>query len=127
MRSQPLAQRIRQFGLQAARIDAGLDPAQNVEPVGVRLLQNAGLAFQVWLIVKWIPEGGRISGDSITEKTRRRDPNNRKWLVLEVNRRVDHAGIGTVGCLPSLKTEHRHGRGAGHIIGRQKRAPGIDP
>jgi len=116
LRSQPLAQRVRQFGLQVAGINARLDSTENVEPVRVWLLQNARLPLQVGFIVKWNPERGRIAGDSITEKARRRDPNNRNCLVLDVSGRADQTGIGAMSCLPSLKAEHRHRRSSGHII-----------
>src|SRR5580704_8330924 len=84
--SEPLAQIAGQFRLQAAGIDSGLDPAQNVEPVCVRLRQDAGLAFDDRLVVERNPESRRVAVDAVAEKSGRRDADNRDGVVLDIKR-----------------------------------------
>ena len=42
---EPLAQGIGDFGVQASGSDARFDATENVEPIGIGLLEDAGLAF----------------------------------------------------------------------------------
>src|ERR1017187_2243314 len=125
LRGQPLAQGGGQFGLQAAGIDPRPDAPQNVEPVGVWLFENAGLPLQDGFIVERNPEGGWVAVDPITEESRRRDPNNRERLVLDVTGGADHAGVGPVGGLPGLVAHYRDRRCAWTVVRRQKHATGI--
>src|ERR1700733_4091794 len=121
---QPLAKDVRQLGLQAAGIHSGLHASQNVEPVRVRLLEDAGLSFENWFDVQGNPEGWWIAVDAVPEKSGRSDADDCDRLVLDVKRGADDAGVSRMGGLPGFITKNRYRGSAGpganvhHVLSR---------
>jgi hypothetical protein len=125
LRCQPLPKMGGNFGLQSNRRNSGLEAAEDVEPVGAGLLQNARLAFENRFCVERNPQGRRIIVNAISEKPGRSDSHNRDWMALNEERGADHVAVTGMRCSPSRIAENSNWRGSRNIVGRLEQAAGI--
>ena len=97
----PLAQRVGDLCLETCRGDSRLDAAEDIQPVRIELLQNAGLSLDDRLDIQGNPDGGRVGVDAISKETGRRDPDDRDWAPLDVEGGVNYLGFAAMIGLPS--------------------------
>ena len=124
VRAQPLLQLHTHFGFNGRGVRAWLDAADQLQPVGVVLVE-IGVALDERFGVQRQKEIGRSAAQSVAKETRRSDSHYRKWLVIQIEDAADDGRIRSIPLLPQAIAHHGDRRCAGAIILSRKRASGI--
>ncbi len=87
--SEPLAQSVREFCLKTSRSHPGLCTPQKIEPVGISLFEEGGLAFEYGLGIQRNPERWGVGHDAVAEESRGRNADDGDGMALHKERRAD--------------------------------------
>ena len=112
VRAQPLLEGDPHFSLDKCRLRIWLDAADQGQPVRVVLLE-IGIALDERFGVQREKEIRGSGAQRVAKETRRSDPHDREWPVVQLEHAADNGRIRSVASLPQAIAHDGHRRSAG--------------
>ena len=103
---QPEVQRACEPRAHAGDGSAGTEPANDAQPCGDGLIQEACFATDDRLLVNGEPDLGRIAAERIAEEARRSDADDCEWMPFDEKRRSDNRGVTAVSGFPDVMAQN---------------------